>query len=29
MKRWIAILTLAALLLALACPALAEAAKEP
>lgn len=30
MKKWIAILTLAALLLALACPALAEeAAKEP
>ncbi len=29
MKKWIAILTLAAMLLALACPALAEAAKEP
>jgi len=29
MKKWIAILTLAAMLLALACSALAEAAKEP
>lgn len=29
MKKWIALLALAAMLLALACPALAEAAKEP
>lgn len=29
MKKWIAILTLATMLLALVCPALAEAAKEP